>query len=784
MLSKNILKSIRLKPFQFLSIVVLIAMASFMYVTLQGAIDSVRYFLTDYTTQTNQEDFFVVLSPPTQTDLKELAASKDESASVFSHQSSLKKTNQESYTLIDYYEHQIALLSERFDVTFEGRFYRDIVSEMNDETVRYRVINQTDSVNMTYLLAGRMPMADDEIAVFETFAKGNNLGIGDNLIINDQSFEITAFIAVPDYIYPVFNYDSPLYEPTRETVAIVTETAYEKFDEKQWVLYSGSFNQEVDDLERAVSKISNTDGVSYAMSKDQNVRINAIDIHLNSNQLLSMTFTALLLVMSIFVILIVMKKRINSERVQIGVLKAMGYHRYQIALSYMSYPLLSTVLGSLIGFFLGVGTSIYLANTYVTSYVVPFVRFYFKGDLIIGGVIFPLIVVSLASLVILIILLRDEPLTLMRENSNLKLSKSSKLMKLALIPFKFETRFKYSLAFRNIGKLLSLFSVVMVASIFLVFSSIIFHSVENIVDKAFKGAQYSYQIKYNKLVDESLTETESPFLQYTAHPLLEGSTTPFYLYGIIPGNSVNPLYNHLGEEITSATTEGLVINEFIARAYSLQIGDTLSFEVKGHVLTYPVVEIVDHYNGPMMYTSLSQLANDLELKPNVYNGKWSCERPLSDKNISYVFSIDDLTRNIEVGMEMIRISLLVMVGVAMILGSLMMVLITTFIIEENQKQISILKVMGYRKKEISKMVLTIYFPFVMVAYFISIPITRLGIDYLMTLIASELPIAIPTDFTFIQFLIGGLFVVTTYFISLRLSQVQLDNVSLHEVLKS
>lgn len=784
MLSKNILRSIRLKPFQFLSIVVLIAMASFMYVTLQGAIDSVHYFLTDYTTKTNQEDFFVVLSPPSQTDLKKLAANKDKSASVFFQQSSIKKTNQDSYTLIDYYEHQITLLSEQFDVTFEGRFYRDIVTERNDETVRYRVINQTDSVNITYLLAGRMPMADDEIAVFETFAKGNNLGIGDNLIINDQSFEITAFIAVPDYIYPVFNYDSPLYEPTRETVAIVTETAYEKFDEKQWVLYSGSFNQEVDDLERAVSKISNTDGVSYAMSKNQNVRINAIDIHLNSNQILSMTFTALLLVMSIFVILIVMKKRINSERVQIGVLKAMGYRRYQIALSYMSYPLLSTVLGSLIGFFLGVGTSIYLANTYVTSYVVPFVRFYFKGDLIIGGVIFPIIVVSLASLVILIILLKDEPLTLMRENSNLKLSRGSRWMKLVLIPFKFETRFKYSLAFRNIGKLLSLFSVVMVASIFLVFASIIFHSVENIVDKAFKGAQYSYQIKYNKLVDESLTETESPFLQYTAHPMLEGSTIPFYLYGIVPGNSVNPLYNYLGEEITSATTEGLVINEFIARAYSLEIGDTLSFEVKGRVLTYPIVEIVDHYNGPMMYTSLDQLANDLELKPNVYNGKWSCERPLSDKNISYVFSIDDLTRNIKVGMEMIRISLLVMVGVAMILGSLMMVLITTFIIEENQKQISILKVMGYRKKEISKMVLTIYFPFVMVAYFISIPITRLGIDYLMTLIASELPIAIPTDFTFIQFLIGGLFVVTTYFISLRLSQVQLDNVSLHEVLKS
>ena len=91
--------------------------------------------------------------------------------------------------------------------------------------------------------------------------------------------------------------------------------------------------------------------------------------------------------------------------------------------------------------------------------------------------------------------------------------------------------------------------------------------------------------------------------------------------------------------------------------------------------------------------------------------------------------------------------------------------------------------MGYCENEISKMVLTIYFPFVMIAYLLSIPLTRAGVDYIMTLIASELPMAIPTDFTMAQTIIGGLTVMMTYLIAMKCSKVQLDKISLHEVLK-
>ena len=783
MLSKNLLRTIRQKPFQFLSIVALIMMASFIYVALQGSISSVSYFLTDYTQKMNQEDFFVVLSAPTTNDIKEMISRKGISVSALADQSKSQLMKEYEYTLIDYYDDQLEILSNEFDVTFEGRFYRDVITEVNGQTYDYRVIKQTDSVNLTYILDGELPIKNDEVAIFKTYADSNGLSIGDSILLNDKSFVISAFVAVPDYIYPIFNYDNPLYEPTRETIAIVTETAYEAFNEKQWVLYSGYFNHDVDDLESVVSQISDTQGVSYAMSKDINVRISTVNAHLSSNQLLSMTFTGLLLMMSVIVIVLVMKKRINAERVQIGVLKAIGYSSFQIAVSYVTYPLLATIIGSLIGFFLGIGVAAMLTNTYMTSYIVPLIRFYFTKELVLGGIIYPMIVVGFASFVILLVLLKDEPLKLMRESSYLKISTVSKWLMKFLKPFDFETRFKYSLAFRNIGKILSLFSIVLVASSFLVFSSIAFKSVENIVDKAFKNVNYSYQIKYNKLINKPFTETETPFLEYMVEPILDEKNTAFCLYGIDPYNFINPLYNAAGEEITSLAKDGVIINEFIARAYSLQIGDELSLQVKGKVLSYPVVGIVNHYNGPMLYTSLNGLIRSLDLEAGVYNGKWSNDRPDSDKNLSYIFSIDDLARNIEVGMDMIQVSLMIMVVVAVILGSIMMILITTFIIDENQKQISILKVMGYHENEISKMVLTIYFPFVMIAYLLSIPLTRAGVDYIMTLIASELPMAIPTDFTMAQTIIGGLTVMMTYLIAMKCSKVQLDKISLHEVLK-
>ena len=757
-------------------------LSSFIYVTLEGATSSIKYFLNEYTQVTNQEDFFMVLNMPTEQDIRAMLEHRGVSVANFEHYSKNRLMQLKDYSLIDYYMDLIEKISNEFNVTLDGRFYRDIIYDINNQTHSFRFTRKTNYVNLTHVLEGRLPEADNEIGLFREYAQHNNLTIGDYLTIQGETYLITSFIALPDYIYPIFNFDSPLFTPQTQTIIILTDESYDRLTERELVLFSGYFHEEVDTT-AVINQISNFPGIAYAMGNQMNIRISTIDFHLSSNRLLAQTFSNLLLLMCVVVVTLILKKRINSERLQIGTLKAMGYSQFSIVMSYMIYPVLAALIGSTIGFLFGVGSAGLLANRYVVNFVLPTIRFYFTPELFIRGVMYPVGLTFITSFIILQVLLKGESISLMQENTHLQLSTLTKGLSVLLKPFSFMTRFKYSLAFRNLGKVLSLFVVVLVASMLLVFGFIAFNAAEQVTYRAFSQANYNYEVKFNRHKELELQSDETEFLKFQVTPNLDIVSVPFNLYGIDPTNRINPLYNSRGDSITQLAGEGLIINEFIARAYGLEIGDALTLQIQGRSFTYTISEIVNHYNGAMMYISLDQLREDLNLGTNMSNGKWTNTRPEMTTDIAYVFSMEELAQNIAVGMEMIRISLNVMVVISVIIGSFMMIVITNFIIDENQKQISVLKVLGYNEREVSQMVLTIYLPFVIMAYFIGVFLTRLGIDFIMSQIAARLPFAIPTDFTLIQTLIGLFIVGVTYLIAVQFSKSQLNKISLQEVLK-
>ncbi len=341
--------------------------------------------------------------------------------------------------------------------------------------------------------------------------------------------------------------------------------------------------------------------------------------------------------------------------------------------------------------------------------------------------------------------------------------------------------------------ILGLFLTVFIASVFLVFSSMSFNAVNTVVDRAFKDANYDYQVKFKSITNEPLMLSESAFLEQSVElvsvtkkdeELMTYETKmPFIVHGIERGNFINPLKNAAGEDITAAVKDGIVINEFISSAYEIEVGDKMTITVHGRVKTFEVVGIVDHYNGPFMYVDLYDLNELLSYDRGIYNGKWTSTRPVDDSDVSYVLSIKDLTRNLDIAMQMVSLTLLVMILIAATLSVIIMLLIANFVIEENYEQISVLKVMGYYDDEISRLILTIYFPFVMAAYLLSIPITQAGMSFIMALIAKELPFSIPVTLNFTQIISGVGIILVTYYISLLLSKRSLSKISLQEALK-
>ncbi|MCL1949864.1 MAG: FtsX-like permease family protein [Turicibacter sp.] len=762
-LIKNGLRCALKKPVQFLSLVFFMLLSSFIFVSLEGATSSVQYFVDDFTNQTLQEDFFIVLSPPNM-EQRRMMQAKDRN-------------------LVQFYESIIEKLEEEFNATFDGRFFRDVVVDDGNRAHTFRFIRETTDVNLTYVIAGELPTQDNEIAIFREYANRNGLVIGDGLDINGRLFTITAFIAVPDYIYPIFSFDSPLFTPKTQTIALSTPVVYDSLQERELVLYSGFFREASVDKSRLIAEIANFPGVSYSMGNQANVRISTIDFQLSGNRILAMTFSSMLLMMSVLVLILITKKRITAERVQIGVLKALGYKEGAIIASYLIYPVLASFVGALTGYFLGIGVAVNLANSYVVNFVVPYVRFYLTFRLFLQGVILPVVIITLSSCVILWSFIKGNPINLIQDKNHLQMPYLSEKLNKVLTPFSFETRFKYSLAFRNMGKLLTLFVVVFIASAFLVFGFLTYDVVGGVTQRAFGQANYRYEVKYSSFSTAEITEGETAFLRYQVEPDFEVVGVPFQLYGIDPFNKINPLYASTGENITSATLEGVLINEFISRAYGIEVGDEISFSIAGRMFTYPISGIVNHFNGAMLYMDINQLREGQGLPSNVFNGRWTNDFPQDSSNLAYVFSMEELEHNLAVGMEMIRVTLQIMVGVSVGLGSFMMIVITNFIIEENRHQISILKVMGYGEFEVSNMVLTIYFPFILAAYLLAILMVRVGIDLTMSQIASRLPFSIPTDFNLLQILVGATVVVFTYWLSIRLSKIQLNNISLQEVLK-
>ena len=773
MIYKNILRTIKTKPLQFLALVLIMMMSSFTYVSLQNSVTALKTYLNEYTNTTQQEDFFLVFTPPSQSELITL----------------LSEENYDGMNVVDYYEYQSDVLEQNYDVTMEGRFHKDLIEE-KDVTHTYRFIKPTNTVNQTYLLEGALPFRDNEIAIFKQYADANDLSLHDTLTINDTTYEITGFVAIPDYIYPIFSYDSLLYEAEYETIVVATNEVYESLDAKPWVLYSGVFNDGIYD-ENKLEAMSEEGYAAYALGRDLNVRISTIYNDIQGNELLATTFSSFILVMAIFIMIVVLRKRIDSDRVQIGILKAMGYQTFNISLNYCLYPLLASLIGSSVGYLLGQYCSSHLANRYVTHYIIPNIIVDFDVNILLGGVIYPSLIVTAASFIILSYLLSKKPLQLMQKASHLKVSMFSKLVGRLLAPFSFETRFRYSLVLRNSGKVVGLFLTVLFGSMFLVFATMAFSAVDMVVSQAFGHANYEYQVQFKTDSDEPLTFGTSPFFEVSAElekvvttngeVVTYPYTMPFMVHGVLADDFVNPLVNRAGDIIS--VKEGLVINEFISSAYQINIGDEVTLQISGQNKTFSVVEIADHYNGPFMYVNLYELNDLMRVDKGSYNGVWTSTRPQDESNVSYIFSIEDLMRNLEIAMEMVKISLVIMICMAALLALIIMMLIANVIIEENYEQILVLKVLGYHDKEVSRLILTIYFPFVILAYLLSIPITQSGVNLVMAAIAKELPMSIPVQLSLVQVVVGLIIIFVTYSISLVFSRQSLHKVSLQELLK-
>lgn len=835
----NALKGLKKKKVQMAGIIFCIMLATGIYTAMISALDRMEDRYHNYLKEQNVEDFAFVpkidyskdytveeIEKLKQNELKDIPKEQMDIVNKYEMTIGMEDFPNSDilYQYIDYIfnlnsandsklEEKVKPAQEKYDFSY----CKEIAKVDSEDKKLYKAIpyDKDKEINIPYLVEGNIPQNDGEITVLPSFAKYNNINVGDNYKVGDKEYKVVGFAYSPDHILPMLSINSPIFSEKNHNIMYMTKNTFSDFPGVKEVAYVGAFNdkEKILDFEALSDLFKNDENITLdGTSVMRMARVNSLEVEISTNRTFAKYFMYLLLGISVFVIVVVTKKRIEDEKLQIGVLKALGYNRVKIAVSYLVYPIIGSIIGGILGFLIGAFSSGYLSNMYVSYFNLPIDGYKFNIMYLAEDILIPLLILSLLAFLIALFMLRKTPLKLLKEGSNLKVNLFSKFITFITKKLPFKTRFRYSLASRSIGKLVIVTLTSFCTGLLIVLILIGFNMFSSMLDKTFDGLKLKNQVTY--LGNMSGTSDTEDYIYTTNMNLKEVIDSNGISHEIerkkddskkeeeysinVNGIDKNPKLieikdkngNNLFDKLND--DNDIIINENIAKIANVNIGDTLVLKSGDKKLEYKVLAINESFMGAVAYTNRSNLAKEFENDETAYNVKFTDDDKYSSMSnltkeefdkIANILSLEDLQDNLKNQLSASNGAIYVVIGFASVMAFVIILIIANVVVEENKKTISLMKVMGYDDKSVSSIVLNIYTPFIIIAYLLSIPVMKKLLEFIVSKLTGSMDFAIPIEFSWVKALIGLAGLLVSYFVAIFISRHTLNKVPLSVALK-
>ena len=339
----------------------------------------------------------------------------------------------------------------------------------------------------------------------------------------------------------------------------------------------------------------------------------------NMSRVLPMLF---LLVASI-ILYIMLKRLVEQQRGQIGILKALGYTDMEVLFHYLSYALVVGSIGGIIGGILGIWLSVPLTNLLMEFFNVPEVHESFSLFYLFAGIVISLLIFLFAGYHGCKNALRLNPAEAMRPSA----PTFAKKVLLERLRFFWEMlTIQGKMAARNLSRNRSR-TVFMFLGITVSCAVVaITWSLNDVIDKLafyqFEEVEvYDAQVNLTAPLDRTEAEQEIWGLEEVtrAEPLIEAPVSLSHRWReedvLLLGITANSrLYNILdadGNRIVPPR-EGIILSERLAGKLGVSQGDVLELESplfrgEDDSKKVPLVEVIPQYLGMNAYMEISAL---------------------------------------------------------------------------------------------------------------------------------------------------------------------------------
>lgn len=441
---------------------------------------------------------------------------------------------------------------------------------------------------------------------------------------------------------------------------------------------------------------------------------------------LSKIFPVFFFMVSLLVSLTTMTRLVEENRAQIGTLKALGFSNGQILGEYISYSMISSALGCLLGF--SVGFRLFpsaISSAYGMLFVLPEINTPIRWDIVLWVAPVTVLSILLATVWSCWNEFRSCPAKLMQPKAP---AAGKRILLERITPVWNRFSFTKKVTARNLFRYKKRFYMTIIGvagcSALLVTGFGIRDSINDIVDKQY-GEIYRYQLNLltdggklsddltDALNDKSTITSWLPFANEAGKVIFNGKSESVTINAPSDLNAF-PDFITLRERKTKnkikLSNDGVVLTEKLCETLGIAVGDTVVIEnsdgSKGDVT---VIGIAENYISSIAYISEDLYGEAFGEEPNYRY--ISCVLPdtadtektiaalLEFDNILYINSSESLKSSFADSLKSIDGVVLVLILAAGLLSIVVLYNLTNVNVCERHKELATIRVLGFHKRE-------------------------------------------------------------------------------------
>lgn len=476
-----------------------------------------------------------------------------------------------------------------------------------------------------------------------------------------------------------------------------------------------------------------------------------------------------------FILLFVLIKRIvKLETKEIGTLYALGYSKYEIQKHYLIYPVVISILGTILSVVFTSILSKPLTDYYVFYFNIP-VSSNINYKYVILGLIEALIILSLAAYTASKKVLKNPPTILLR--GKLDGDKMPRINKINLSKLNFKQRFRFRESIRGLSKTILLTFGIFTASTMLLVGFAAKSSVDELINSSIKETlnyKYSYILKEN--IDKNQFNQDGFKIAYFKD---KNTNENIIIYGLEKDSKSIKLFKDKNTSIDKIYITSSLYDK-LNKPSNLKLINLFN----NREVSVDIEGIANVYTGNVIYMPLEMLNSILSEDSNSINGIFSDTKLNIDENkILKYESIEDTLKSFDVALEPVKYTLIFMGILSFIIALIVVYIVTSLIIEENKATISMLKILGYQNNEINSLVFSFMFIPSLVGYLCAVPLVKTFLNSILKTSLKDMNIAIPIVISPIFILIGFTVIYLVLVLSKFITKNKIFKISMVEALK-